>query len=283
MSTAIFTPGRLCGTAPVPPAKSEAHRALLLAALGLFWGTCQPPVKELTISLKNLPEKAEGMKIAVLADLHIDYISRREHIAEIIRRTNDLNPDLIVIPGDFVDGSTERCGANVNLLSMLKAKYGVFGVPGNHEYYSGYHPWMIFLKAQGIRMLLNESVRLPNGIILGGVTDPAAKRFAEELPDPEKAAGKCSVSECRILLAHNPKIAHPAKDFFDLQISGHTHGGMIFGLDMIVKQMNHGFVSGLYRIGTMQLYLSNGTCLWSGFPIRLGRMSEITLITLTGK
>ena len=258
--------------------------AVISTSLGLWWGISLPEVRERTIFLKDLPANAEGMKIAFLTDLHIDSITEPEYIKEIVRRTNAVKPDLIVLAGDNMDGTVERCWSKVILLKELNAPLGVWGVPGNHEYYSGYAQWVYFLEREaGIKMLLNRSEKLPNGVYLAGVTDVAAKRFHEELPDVKKAAGNMKPEDCGILLAHNPKLAHEAKNMFDLQLSGHTHGGMILGMDLVVRQMNGGFVSGLYNVGDLQLYLSNGTAIWSGFPIRFGRPSEITLITLRKK
>lgn len=259
--------------------------SILCTTLGIYWGTALPPVRERTIYLKDLPPEAEGMKIAVLADLHIDYITRPADIKEIVRRTNAANPDLIVVVGDIMDGTVELCGKKVGLLKELNAPYGVYGVPGNHEYYSGYNNWMYFLEREAnIKMLPNRSDKLPNGVYLSGVTDRAAKRFYEEQPDPAKAQHpEMKPQDCGILLAHNPILAHKSKNFYDLQFSGHTHGGMVLGMDLVIRQMNGGFVSGLYQVGNMQLYLTNGTCIWSGFPIRFGRPSEIALITLRRK
>lgn len=258
--------------------------ALITSTLGIYWGTCLPPVRERTIYLKDLPPNAEGMRIAMLADLHIDYIMEPEFLREIVRRTNAAKPHMIVIVGDIVDGTIERLGDRVMILKELQSPFGTWGVPGNHEYYSGFHDWNRFFREKaGIRMLLNESVRLTNDVFLAGTTDQAAKRFREDMPDSVKAAGKrITPASCAILLAHNPKVAHMAKekDLYDLQLSGHTHGGMIYGLDLLVRQMNGGFVSGLYQVKNMQLYLTNGTAIWSGFPVRFGRPSEIALITL---
>ena len=129
-------------------------------------------------------------------------------------------------------------------------------------------------------MLLNQSTLLPNGVYLCGITDNTAANTSRELPDPKGVARELPEQNCSILLAHRPSAAVNTKDYFDLQLSGHTHGGMIYGLDLILKYLNSGFVSGLYQVGDMQLYLSNGTFLWNRFPIRFGRFSEISLIQL---
>ena len=85
----------------------------------------------------------------------------------------------------------------------------------------------------------------------------------------------------RILGSHQPRLAREAAAHgVDLQVSGHTHGGMIAGVDRLVARFNEGFVSGLYTVGNMKLYVSNGAGIWNGFPIRIGVPSEIVLIRL---
>ena len=82
-------------------------------------------------------------------------------------------------------------------------------------------------------------------------------------------------------MAHQPRDAgRNAGAGIDLQLSGHTHGGQIVGLHLVTRAANEGFVSGLYRVGAMALYVSNGAGLWNGLPIRIGRPSEISLIVL---
>ncbi|MBO4632639.1 MAG: metallophosphoesterase, partial [Lentisphaeria bacterium] len=225
--------------------------------------------------------QAEGMRVAVLADLHADRVTRAPRIRRIVEQTNSLRPDLTVILGDLVDGTVEQRSGELLPLRELHAKYGVYAVPGNHEYYSGYVHWRKFFTAQGLRMLENSQVRLPAGIYLAGVTDPAAQSFGEAVPDLKKALHGIPRDSFILLLAHRPVHAeNAAQDGISLQLSGHTHGGMIRGLDWIVSRFNGGFVSGLYDVGGMKLYVSNGTGIWNGFPVRLGRDSEITLITL---
>lgn len=257
--------------------------SLVLATAGFYEGTQDPGVRRETLVFDRLPPSADGMTIAVLADLHIDSMVRDGRLKRIVSATNALRPDLIVIVGDFVDGTVAQRGADVQALRHLSAPGGVYGVPGNHEYYSGYGDWMRFLPQLGIRMLPNEHVALPGrpGMVLAGVTDPAAAHLGGELPDVAKALEGTSPGDFRLLLAHQPVLAfEAAAQGVDLQLSGHTHGGMIVGIDRIVAAFNKGFVSGPYDVGRMKLEVSNGSGIWNGFPIRLGVEPEIVLITL---
>ncbi len=256
--------------------------ALLLSGAGIAAGTSLPRVREQEVRIKNLPPEADGISIAVLADLHADALTGRKRIREIVDRTNALSPDLIVAVGDFVDGTVAGRGPDLEPLGGLSARLGVFGVPGNHEYYSGYDEWIPFLSGLGIEMLENSSRLLPEvRITVSGVTDPAALRFGRAAPDPAGAAAGLPPDAFRLLLSHQPKLAREAERAgFDLQISGHTHGGMILGVDALVARFNAGFVSGLYRVGNLTLYVTNGSGIWNGFPVRLGVPSEITLLRL---
>lgn len=256
--------------------------ATVLATVGMAGGTGVPRVKEETISVNHLPDGADGLTVAVLADLHVDGITRADRIRKIVERTNALNPDIVIIAGDFVDGTVPVHGDDLRPLADLKARYGVFGVPGNHEYYSGYEEWMEFLPTLGIRMLHNEHVQTGGGaVVLAGVTDPVAGIMGKEEPDIRKALAGAPEKGVRILASHQPRLApEAAAHGVDLQVSGHTHGGMIAGIDRLVARFNEGFVSGLYTVGEMKLYVSNGAGIWNGFPIRIGVPSEIVLIRL---
>lgn len=259
--------------------------SVVLAAAGMISGTSVPEVREETVLMERLPEELDGMTIAVLADLHVDGITRTGRIRQMVEKTNALHPDLVVIAGDFVDGTVPVRGGELRPLAELKAGYGVFGVPGNHEYYSGYEEWMEFLPTLGVRMLANEHVLTGNGsVVVAGVTDPVAGVMGEEAPDLEKALKGASPGAVRVLVSHQPRLApEAARHGVDLQISGHTHGGMITGIHRLVARFNKGFVSGLYTVEGMKLYVSNGSGIWNGFPVRIGVPSEITLLRLRRK
>lgn len=252
-----------------------------LAACGVFNGTRPPAVKKTTLELSRLPQEADGMTIAVLSDIHADATTGEERIRDMVERVNELKPDLIVLLGDLADGRTDARGNELKPLEKLSAKFGVYGIPGNHEYYSGYADWMRFFSSLGIRMLSNSGETLPNGVFLAGVADEAANRMQLEGPDLNPALRGRKAEEPILLLCHRPGFAETAREAgVSLQISGHTHGGMILGFARLVALFNGGFSSGLYQVGDMLLYVSNGAGIWSGFPIRLGHPAEISFLTL---
>ena len=256
--------------------------AFVLAAWGMVNANRPPEIRHVELVCPGLAPELDGFRIVLLADLHVDKLSTRAELEEIVRRTNALKPDAVAIAGDFVDGRVARLGDKLEPLKGLRAKYGVYGVPGNHEYYSDYAEWMTFLRSLGIVMLENEHAVLAGGrLALGGVTDPAAKLRHMETPDVEKAFRGAPEGSFKLLLAHQLKdTRHAAERGVDLQLSGHTHGGMVVGLDRVIALLNYGFVSGNYRVGKMRLYVSRGTSLWKGFPIRLGVPAEIACVTL---
>ena len=212
-----------------------------------------------------------------------------------MERVSALRPKLILITGDFVDGTVERRERDVAPFADLRAEYGVWGCEGNHEHYGDYEAWMRKIEALGIRVLRNAhtvlDVKNPEGksaqLCLAGLCDPMAARFGREMPNLEKtfAGAPASREALRILMAHQPKFfpKYCAQASFALQLSGHTHGGQIWGMDEAVAIINGGFVRGFYRRSGALMYVHPGTGLWTGFPMRLGAASEIALIRLTRK
>ena len=257
--------------------------SVLLSAFGVWRGVRVPDVRRLEITLRNLPPGLDGLTIVQLTDTHINSVFPEKWTRAVVEKTNALKPDMVLITGDNVDGAPERRFTDVAPLGELKARIGVFGAPGNHDY-SFFVDWMSIFKKLGIRMLLNEHVvitRNGDSLALIGITDIAAARRGYPMPDIEAALSGVPAGVPRILMSHRPDNARENADAgVDLQVSGHTHGGLIYGLSFIVKYANKGFVSGLYNVGNMRLYVSNGAGLWTGFPVRIGRPSEISQIVL---
>ena len=270
----------------IPIAAALALTALAASAWAVWEAVKTPEVIRTEITLAGLPPELDGLTIVQLSDQHISRLLPRPRTERTVEITNALNPDLILVTGDVADGYLSLRADDVAPMTALRAKYGVYGCVGNHEYYSGFDQWLAALSGLGLTMLYNSHQTLNiNGadLVLAGVADPvgASPRFNLPGPDPRAAlAGKPEGAPV-ILLAHQPKNAAAYAALGpDLILSGHTHGGIIRGFDRVVAAFNHGYVAGLYQVGATQLYVNRGTGLWNGFPLRLGVPGEISLLTL---
>ena len=261
--------------------------SLLLAALGTHAALRVPPVTPVEIVVPGLPAAWDGLTVAQLSDVHASKTFPGSWLAGVVDAVNAARPDLVVITGDLFDGTPRQRYDDLLPLRRLRAPLGVYACPGNHEYYSGLTAWRERFPSLGILLLENDHVLLRrNGaaLILAGLTDDVAERFGLPRPDVRQALGSTEASLPLILMAHRPHQVEQLKQLSRpgaaLQLSGHTHGGQVFGLDLLVRRVNNGYLRGLYEIGPVRLYISTGTALWSGFPLRLGVPSEIPLITL---
>ncbi|HET7269270.1 MAG TPA: metallophosphoesterase [Oleiagrimonas sp.] len=258
--------------------------ALALSAWGTWQGVKVPAVKTVDVHLAGLPPAFDGYRIVQLTDLHATRLLPASWIADVVAKSNALRPDLIVVTGDLQDGMPSARRADVLPLSRLHAPDGVLMVPGNHEYYSDYRGWMGTFRQLGLHELLNAHVLIHHDgatLAVAGLTDRAALRFGLPAPDLQAALEGIPPDVPVMVLSHRPGSARTiAKAGALLELAGHTHGGQILGPSLLTKWANNGFVSGLYRIGAMRLYVSNGTGIWAGLPLRLGRPSEITQIIL---
>lgn len=259
--------------------------AVFLGISGTACALTVPGVREETLLVEHLPAGLENLRIALVADIHCSAVNREPYVRAVAEKTNALKPDLIFLLGDLVDGTPTQRKADLVPLSGLRAKYGVFGITGNHEYFSGWESWRPIFREWGFRMLVNrgELLRI-NGapLWIAGVADHAAVRFGFEGPDPEKALNGCPGGTVALLLDHRPgNAAENAEYPVTAQFSGHTHGGMIAGPGRaLIAHFNGGFAGGWYRVGRSRLYVSRGSGLWNGFIFRIGIPSEITLLTL---
>ena len=261
--------------------------AMLISAHGLWQGATSPQLRQFDLPLANLPPELEGLRIAHITDTHIGPVFRAKRTEELVMRINALKPDLVFITGDTVDGSVQELRADAAPLAKLRANYGVWACPGNHEYYSGFSPWMERFAAYGIRMLINEHAVLwinSRPLVLAGVSDPVAARFGLEEPDIGKALAGAPPDAPRILLAHRPAgSAEHARHGVSAQFSGHTHGGQALPIRPLVRSLNDSYLYGLYTINDMALYVGAGSALWAGYPIRFGVPPELALVRLTLK
>jgi predicted MPP superfamily phosphohydrolase len=267
--------------------------ALLISVVGIWQSFRVPDIRKVEITIDKLPKGLDGFTIVQLTDLHITKVFSEKWVKEVVDKCNALEPDIILLTGDIADGRPENRLPDLAPLGNLKAGLGLYGVPGNHEYFAGhYWGWMDAYKGLGIRMLLNEhEVLSHNGysLVLAGITDTNASRIANSgasriaapMPDLTAALDGAPEGLMKILMSHRPENARESADAgIDLQLSGHTHGGQMVGLHLIANYAFNGFTSGLYHVDNMWLYVSNGAGVSTAFPIRLGRPSEITQIVL---
>lgn len=273
--------------------------ATLVTTIGFFNARRTARVQTVEVPIDGLPPALIGFTIAQLSDLHVGPTIRRGYLQRIVDAVNRLDADAVAITGDLVDGSVAELRAHIAPLADLRARHGTFVVTGNHEYYAGAHAWIDELRRLGLTVLLNEHVllaaRRAKGaqtdeevgamtLLLAGVTDYTAVHFdAAHASDPQAAlAGAPEAVTTRVLLAHQPRSAPAAVEAgFQLQISGHTHGGQFFPWNLFVP-LQQPFTAGLNRLQGMWVYTSRGTGYW-GPPKRFGAPSEITLLRLVAR
>jgi predicted MPP superfamily phosphohydrolase len=258
--------------------------ALAVTLIGFVNARRVARVVEVEVPIAGLPSALQGYSIAQISDIHVGATIKHGYLKAIVARVNALKPDAIAITGDLVDGSVRQLAAHTAPLAQLVARDGTFFVTGNHEYYSGAQSWIVELRRLGLTVLLNEHVlceRDGEALMIAGVTDFTAHLFdpAHRSDARAAAAGAARQVSARILLAHQPRSAAAAADAgFDLQLSGHTHGGQFFPWNLFVP-LQQPFTAGLNRVRQLWVYTSRGTGYW-GPPKRFGAPSEITFVRL---
>ena len=255
-------------------------------AFGVWRARRHPSVVEVEVPVENLPESLEGYRIAQISDLHLGPTLSRKFMSRVVKTVNGLKPDMVAVTGDLVDGSTKHLEKHVEPLTDLASPDGTFFVTGNHEYYSGAEPWCRTIAGLGLNVLNNAHAvisRGPSRLLIAGVTDYRAHHILPaHRSDPAAAVADAPPCDARVLLAHQPSSCFAAKEHsFDLQLSGHTHGGQFFPWNFVVGRF-HPFVRGLNEWGNGWVYVNCGTGYW-GPPMRIGVESEITLLTLKRK
>lgn len=289
---------RLTGTTMIPEDEDRRlflRRSVNLGVLGLagvagafgVWRARRhPAVVEVQVPIEDLPVGLEDFRIAQISDLHLGPTLSRAFMSRVVKVVNGLNADMVAVTGDLVDGSTRHLAEYVEPLADLDSPDGIFFVTGNHEYYSGAESWCYTLTGLGLNVLNNHHTVIKRGqarLLIAGVTDYRAHNILpEHRSDPDTAMENAPQCDASVLLAHQPSSCFAAKKHgFDLQLSGHTHGGQFFPWNFVVGRF-HPFVRGLNAWGKGWVYVNRGTGYW-GPPMRIGVPSEITLLVLKRK
>ena len=271
----------------------------VLAGVGYAEARGPAEVERVDVPIPDLPAALDGFRIAQISDVHVGPTIKGDFVRRVVDDVNALDADMVAVTGDIVDGDVPWLAPHVAPLADLKSRHGTFFVTGNHEYYSGVEPWVTEFRRLGLTVLLNEHVVLehsaiehsvvedgtaeplgPGRLLVAGVTDyRAGRRNKAHRSDPNQALVGAPAHDVKLMLAHQPRSAFAAaKTGFDLQLSGHTHGGQFFPWNLIAGLV-HPVLKGLHPVDGMWVYVNRGTGYW-GPPVRLMVPPEITLVTL---
>lgn len=272
---------------PRPPIKKEIVALVVCGILVLAIGASRinalnPVVRSLSISTEKI---LNGNKctIVALSDIHLGTMVCNSQFERIVERVNALQPDVVVLVGDILDEDVEPVLRNNfgETLQKLRARYGVYGITGNHEYIGGVENAVQYLEKQGVRMLRDTAVVLENGVVLVGREDVTSLRFGGRRRKPlHEIMKSIQQNGPTIVLDHQPvALSEVVSAGVDLQISGHTHHGQLFPFNFIasaVYEVSWGYI----QKEKTHIYVSCGVGTW-GPPLRSGNRPEIVHITLT--
>ncbi|WP_163786343.1 metallophosphoesterase [Myxococcus vastator] len=242
-------------------------------------------VERVTVPVAGLASGLSGLKVVQISDIHVGPTLDGRWLRRVVEQVNALQPDVVAVTGDLVDGTVEALRDEVKPLSELRASLGVFYVTGNHEYYHGGPAWAAEVARLGLTVLQNEHRVVERDgarLTIAGVTDhDAGHLIASHASRPELALHGAPHGVPRLLLAHQPRSALRVAEagvMVDLQLSGHTHGGQVFPFMFFIK-LQQPVVRGLATIAGVRVYTHRGTGYW-GPPLRLGPSPEIAELTL---
>lgn len=244
-------------------------------------------VEHVRLETGKLPEGVDSLTIAQISDVHLGLILRKNHIKALAAKLEALAPDILVCTGDYVDGSLKNLLYLTQYIEAFRPRYGKYAVTGNHEYYAGLDQSLEFLKKSGFTVLRGEGKTIEAMITIAGVDDAdvsGATRVAgaAETDPALRALPEVAPTLFTLFLKHRPDVSPATLGRFDLQLSGHTHGGQIFPFNYLVKRQ-YPLLSGLHDLGEgSKIYINRGTGTW-GPPMRIFAPPEITVIELVRK
>lgn len=246
---------------------------------GFSQGIKFPQVNRVRVKVRDFP--FEKFNLVQLSDVHVGRTIKRDFIEELVKKTNALNPDMVVITGDLIDLPISQIEYDLYPLKDLNAP--TYFILGNHEYFHGVGEAVEYIKQLGIIPLLNEHVVIGEGeqqFNLVGLTDVMGKRVDFYPPDPDAAYSGVDQNKPCIVLAHQPVMILDMDDYrCDLMLSGHTHGGQIFPFGLLVMAAQP-YLAGLYQHALdRQIFVSRGAGYW-GPPLRFLAPSEISHILI---
>ena len=275
---------------PIPIVKLYSTEAtgilMLMPVILLFMGNAVvrvgPRLVKVPVRFPQLPKELEDLRIMHITDLHISQSLPAKFVKKLVTKINSLKPDVVVFTGDIMDSFVEKHTEELEYLKELKAKHGVYLVPGNHEYYWDGQKALQAFRDVDFKVLVNQVADISLGeavLQIAGIPDPAALHFQQEGPDFLRVQSQLNESSFKVMLSHQPSLAYQIRDIgIHLQLSGHTHGGQFFPWNWLIVFFER-YSKGLYHIGNMRLYVNQGTGYW-GPRLRLGTYCELAEIVL---
>jgi len=253
--------------------------SLVISVHGLF-AARRIRVERIIVPTSKIEESQNPFRIVQISDLHLGLLSDPEHFRGLLETIRSLEPDIVVSTGDLVDVQLDHLRGFADLFRELKPEYGKYAVTGNHEAFAGLDRSLGFMERAGFTMLSHDGVSISDVIHLAGVDDPAVmRRLRNNAPAEGDLLRRFPEETFTILLKHQPVVSEASRGRFDLQLSGHTHGGQIFPFILLTKLFYSSKI-GLSRLGEKTyLYVSRGTGSW-GPPIRFLAPPEVTVIEL---
>lgn len=256
-----------------------ALAAAFMSVVALIQGGRDPVFEQSEVTVPGLPAELEGMRVALLSDLHLGTRFDGPWMARLAARVSEQKPQLILLAGDLIDGDVRRVRPMTAELARLQAPLGVWGVLGNHDVYSGPDSAVELLRGAGVRMLLDESGVAAPGLRIAGVNDLGASRGMTPEDRVRKALSAKQAGEACIYICHTPMLAELASGLgAGLMVSGHTHAGQIWPFGYLVKARFPLF-NGLYQVGEMRVFVSRGAGGW-GPRMRLWLPGQACILTL---
>lgn len=248
--------------------------ALVCCVYALYAGMKVPAVEEVTVVSDKIKDER---KIVVLSDIHIHRVINPEKVEAIVAAANAQQPDIVLLAGDIIDDDVGKVSDISVLLKGLKAKEGIYFVTGNHEFYAGYRAAVREMESMGFVFLENNGVSLGD-IFVAGIPDCTAGGMLGKNADVSRAFVGADAGQFRLLMSHTPA-DFGKENLFDLEVSGHTHGGQIFPFHIPAKLKNK-YLAGKYRMENgAEIYVTRGAGQW-GPQMRLLAPSEITVLIL---
>jgi predicted MPP superfamily phosphohydrolase len=262
-----------------------AGSAVLVVAGGAL-NAARPRVREMAIAIDKPGGSRRGVTIAVASDVHLGTVSGSSRVRTLVDRLNALDADIILLPGDIVDESVtaKEEEAMTGVFRKLRPRLGIYSVPGNHEYYGDFERNLSYLRKWGVTVLQDEAALVDGSFYVLGRRDPTAIRRGERRTPIEEIMKTFAVDPSRplILLDHQPvHLGEAERAGIDLQLSGHTHAGQLFPINLINKLIYEQNWGSLVK-GRTHYYVSCGVGTW-GPPVRTGSVPEIILIRLSFK